>query len=256
MMYYFRETPIKFNCIGEGPVLLFLHGFLESSSMWKNIALQFSASYTILTVDLLGHGKSGVHGKSHTMELQAQMIKGLLDHLQIEEVTLIGHSMGGYIALAFAEAYPSHLKKLVLVNSTAQADSAERINNRKRAIKIIERTPTAFISMAISNLFTSEGQDRFAGEIDILKKEALQFPFDGIQANIRGMIKRKDRTSILQTLSVPTYMIYGTQDLIVSSEAIQEQTKDTEVTLIPTDSGHMSWLEEEDNFVKTLHFIV
>ena len=153
MIFLYKNIPIYYKTFGKGPVIVLLHGFLESSTMWKKLIPEFSKNNFLVTIDFPGHGKSGVISETHSMELMAEVVHELLKELNIASATFIGHSMGGYVALAYAELYEKEAEKLILLNSTPQADSEERKENRDRSIEIVGKVPEAYISMAIGNLF-------------------------------------------------------------------------------------------------------
>jgi pimeloyl-ACP methyl ester carboxylesterase len=117
--------------------MLLLHGFLESSTIWSTIVPELSKYNTLVILDLPGHGKSGCIAETHSMELMAEVVHSLLKFLKIKSVSFVGHSMGGYVALAFAEKYEHNIERLVLLNSTTNEDSTERKRNRERSLNII-----------------------------------------------------------------------------------------------------------------------
>ncbi len=198
MIFHYQNTPIYYKTFGEGPAMVLLHGFLESSTMWERLIPQLSKNNFVVAIDLPGHGKSGVISEVHSMELMATVVDALIQSLQITTATFVGHSMGGYVALAFTELFPEKVKKLFLLNSTPVADSEERKENRDRALAIIDKNPEAYISMAIGNLFADSSREAFSAEIETMKREAFSFPVEGIKAAIKGMRDRKDRTLILK----------------------------------------------------------
>lgn len=122
----YKHLNLHYTDQGAGDPIVLLHGFLEQKGMWKEIVAVFKKRYRVICLDLLGHGKTENLGYIHTMEDQAKMLKFLLDKLGISMCTLIGHSMGGYIALAFADLYRDCVTGLCLMNSTALADSTEK----------------------------------------------------------------------------------------------------------------------------------
>ena len=122
----FKNTKISYTDQGKGTAVVLLHGFLENQSMWKAFIPELVKKHRIITIDLLGHGETECLGYVHTMEDQADMVHHVLHELKIRKAVLIGHSMGGYVALAFAELYPDNVKGIVLQNSTSRADSEER----------------------------------------------------------------------------------------------------------------------------------
>ncbi len=255
MIYHFNEVPIFYEVTGVGPHMLLLHGFLESSTIWSTIVPELSKYNTLVILDLPGHGKSGCVAETHSMELMAEVVHSLLKFLKIKSVSFVGHSMGGYIALAFAEKYEHNIERLVLLNSTANEDSTEQKRNRKRALNIISVSKRAFINMAISHLFIESSRVRYASEIADLTKEAFTFPTEGITAAISGMKERKDRTRVLEKFRREKYVICGEEDPVVPLSASKEIASTTRSKLIILEGGHMSWLENEDETVKVLHFI-
>ncbi|SRX73229.1 alpha/beta fold hydrolase [Aequorivita antarctica] len=255
MTFHYKNIPIQYEISGNGPSLVLLHGFLESSTMWNSLIPQFSKNNTIVTIDFPGHGKSGVISEIHSMELMAEVVNELLQHLQISSATFIGHSMGGYVALAYAEMFSEKVEKLILLNSTPIADSEERKENRNRALKVIDQNPQVYISMAIGNLFAETSRKKFAAEIEMLKKEVYSFPVEGIKAAIKGMRDRKDRTVILKDFNKGKYMILAEEDPILPISDAKQLAEQCGVSVKIIEGGHMSMIENWDSVVKYLHFI-
>jgi len=117
--FNYKNIQIRYTSTGKGRVVVLLHGFLENLNMWDTIVPKLAKKNRVITIDLLGYGKSENLGYIHTMEDQAQLVKAVLKHLRLRKYILIGHSMGGYISLAFAELFPHSLKGLCLLNSTS-----------------------------------------------------------------------------------------------------------------------------------------
>lgn len=255
MIFHHHNTPIYYTDQGKGPVMIWLHGFLESSSMWHSLAPHFSKTQRIVTLDFPGHGNTPCAQEDHSMEFFASIVATLMEHLHITEATIVGHSMGGYVAMALTELHIEKVETLVLLNSVPSADSEERKRNRERALQLVPNAKDAFISMAITNLFSAPSRDIFYAEIDRAKKEALTFPLVGITKAIKGMKDRVDRTAILKDFSKPKYMICGIHDPIIAlsdSKAIANQTNSK---LFEVEGSHMNHIENEAEIVKILHFI-
>lgn len=255
MIFHYNNSFIYYTVQGSGPALLLLHGFMESSTMWNKIASTFYETRTVITLDFPGHGNSAIVAAEHTMELFAEITNALLDHLQIETCTAVGHSMGGYVVMAMAELFPKKIEKLVLLNSTPTEDSQDRKLNRERALELVPKVKDAFVSMAISNLFSKTAHEKFQSEIEHLKAEALRMIPKGITAAIKGMKNRKDRTSVLIDFSKPKYIICGTEDPILPLQDCKTISKNTNSKLFEVEGGHMSCIEEADSIVKIVHFI-
>lgn len=249
---FFKNTKISYTDSGKGAAVVLLHGFLENQFMWHNLIFVLEKKYRIITLDLLGHGDTACMGYVHTMEDMADVVHHVLIELKIRKVVLIGHSMGGYVALAFAELYPEMMKGLALLNSTSRADSEERKENRDRAIKAVKQNYTAFIKMSIANLFSEKNRYLLKNEIKTVKEEALKTPLQGIVAALEGMKIRKDREVILHFANFPMLLVLGKQDMVLNFEENSTQIENTKVNLVIFDDGHMSHIENKEPLTQTL----
>lgn len=248
----YKNTSISFTDSGEGNAVVLLHGFLENKKMWQEYVDLFSKNNRVINIDLLGHGETECLGYVHEMEDNANVVNEVLEHLQIEKAIILGHSMGGYVGLAFAELYPSKIKKLVLLNSTSKEDSAEKKLNRTRAIKAVKQNYLSFVSLAIANLFSENNRIRLVDEIEKVKEEALKTPLQGIIASLEGMKIRKDREFILQENRFPVLLILGKKDPVLSYEDSLSQIEDTTVELVSFEDGHMSHIENKEDLKNIL----
>ncbi|MFI1772894.1 alpha/beta fold hydrolase [Thalassobellus citreus] len=256
MVLTYKGIKLFYTDEGKGSPVILLHGFLENSNMWLPFIPALSKKNRIICIDLLGHGKTGCLGYIHSMELMAEAVEAILSHLKINKATLIGHSMGGYVALAFAEKHPNKIEGLCLMNSTAEADSKEKQINRNRAIVAVKQNHKTFIQLAISNLFRPKNRTIFSEEIKQIKKEALETPLQGIVAALEGMKIRKNRTSLLSNNDYKQMMIISKKDPALNYNNLIHQTKDTQVRIIEFPDGHMSHIENKYHFLqKIMHFI-
>ena len=249
----YKNTAVHYFDIGKGAAVVLLHGFLENQSMWNDFIPELSKRNRVVTIDLLGHGATECLGYVHTMEDQADMVQAILAELKIRKAVFVGHSMGGYIALAFAELFPEYMKGLVLMNSTSRADSDERKTNRERAIKAVKKDYTSFVRLSIANLFSEENRTKLVDEVEKVKLEALKTPLQGIIAALEGMKMRKDREVLLHVTTFPKMLILGKRDGVLNYEENTNQIENTDVQLLPFPDGHMSHIE---NNVGTLTAII
>ncbi|MEI2745664.1 MAG: alpha/beta hydrolase [Ottowia sp.] len=254
--FNYKNTNISFAEYGKGTCLVFLHGFLENKEMWNYFVPFFSEKHKVITIDLLGHGKSENLGYIHTMEDQADMVYALLQDLKIKNAIFIGHSMGGYVALAFAEMYTEKIKGLVLLNSTSRADSTERKENRDRAILAVKQNFAACIKMSIANLFSPENRTVLKNEIEQVKAEALKTSLQGIVAAQEGMKIRKDREVILHFATYPILLILGKKDPVLNYEETITQIETTKVNLVTFEDGHMSHIENKKELLNQLQIFL
>lgn len=252
----FKKTKIHYNDIGKGEAIILLHGFLENATMWNDFIPQWSKKNRIITIDLLGHGKSECLGYIHSMELMAETIAAIMSHLKIKQATLIGHSMGGYVALAFAELYPDLINGLCLMNSTTKSDSIIKQINRGRAIKAVKQNHKTFVRISISNLFRPKNRRLFSKEIKLVKQEALKTSLQGIIAALEGMKIRKDREQIFLLGTFKKMMMISKKDPVLNYQSLIKQVSNTNAQLVEFPDGHMCHIENNESFsYNIMHFI-
>ena len=252
MILQYKGINIFYTDNGNGDAVILLHGFLENSTMWEDFVTELSKKNRIICIDLLGHGNTGCLGYIHTMELMAEIIKHVLDQLKISYASLIGHSMGGYVALAFAENYPKMVKSVCLMNSTPNEDSKERKTNRERAIIAVKNNYKAFVRIAIVNLFRPKNRTIFSEKIKTIKEEALKTPVQGIIAALEGMKIRKDREKFFKNATFKKLMIISKKDPVLDYESLINQTKNTNIRVAIFPDGHMSHIENKSLFLQNI----
>ena len=252
----YKNRKVHYTSSGSGPTVVLLHGFLEDLTMWDELEGEFSKKNRVVRIDLVGHGLTENQGEVHSMEDQAEMVKKVLDELKIDQYAVIGHSMGGYIALALAELYPEDLTGLVLMNSTSLPDSEDKKRNRDRAVEAVKNNHKSFVRIAIPGLFAPENRDRLAERIKEVTEVALLIPKEGIVAALKGMKIRKNRSAVFKNGKYPRLMIVGKQDPALDLKTLIPQTKFPGVETVTFEDGHMSHIENryelEQNLLKFL----
>lgn len=251
MILKYKEIDVFYSVQGKGSAVILLHGFLENSTMWDEISNELVKKNKVICIDLLGHGKTNCQGYIHTMEEMATLVKQVLKELNLRKVTIIGHSMGGYVGLAFAEKYPKNLKGLCLLNSTSKPDSDERKQMRLRAIKMAQTNYKNLVKMSITNLFAEESRVLFSKEISFIKEQALQISVQGYIASTHGMRERTNKTEILKSIE-KKLIITGEEDPILPLKNIVKEAEETKTPLKILPKGHMSYLEEKDELLNLL----
>jgi pimeloyl-ACP methyl ester carboxylesterase len=247
--HIYKNIKVDYTDSGKGTAVVLLHGFLENQQMWRNMIPELTKKYRVITIDLLGHGQTECLGYVHEMEDQADMIHDVLTRLRIRKAVFIGHSMGGYIALAFAELYPDFMKGLLLMNSTSFADSDERKTNRDRAIKAVKKDYATFVRLSIANLFSEDNRTHLSNEIEKVKTEALKTPLQGIVAALEGMKIRKDREVLLHFGPYPKLLILGEKDPVLNYNENKIQVENTNAELVTFADGHMSHIENRTEII-------
>ena len=230
--------------VGERCIVL-LHGYLESMTIWEEFAYQLAPHARVIMLDLPGHGISMIKGEVHSMEMLADTVSALLEALGIERC----HSMGGYVALAFAERHPEQLEGLVLLHATPNADTEEKAADRQREIDAIKAgRKELLVRKAAARRFAEQNRKRFADEIDDCIEIALLCEDEGIVAIVRGMGERPDRNEMLSKLNVPQMFIFGRNDDYIPQEradGVVARHPQAEVVWLEQ-SGHMGFIEEAE----------
>lgn len=197
---------------GSGPALVLLHGFCEDSSMWWPYAEPFTKNHQVIGIDLCGFGKSDL-SQSSSMRRCAESVAAVLDVLNIEKAALLGHSMGGYIALAFAEQYPQRLSGLGLFHSQPFADSPAKKEEREKSIFFIERRGVKpFVGQLAKKLFGRRFAERQPEAIAAFIEQAASYSPEAVIAAARAMKNRPSRSAVLAKIQVPVLFLVGKED--------------------------------------------
>ncbi|MGW8316551.1 MAG: alpha/beta fold hydrolase [Bacteroidales bacterium] len=245
----YRGQEIRYEDQGNGACIVLLHGYLETGEIWKDFAERLGRNFRVIVPDLPGHGQSGTWGKVHTMEELAGAVKAVLEEERIEKILLVGHSMGGYVTMAFADLHPEALYGYVLFHSTCFADSEDKKRNRQREISLVLcGKKCQIVNVNIPKGFANENVERLKDQVEKARNIALENPDEGIVAMLNGMIQRPDRTRVLQDSSLPLLLIGGMEDNYIPVEVFEKL-----VSLAPharvlrlSGSGHMGFIEEPE----------
>jgi len=244
---------LHYEVAGQGKSIVFLHGFMENSKIWNPFVSLFSETHQVITIDLTGHGKSLTQNETNSIETMADDVIELVKHLGVEQATFVGHSMGGYVSLALAEVYPQFVDKVVLVNSTTLPDSNEKKEQRLKVIPTIHKNFSLFVRLSIPMLFAEELKPKMIDEMELLKTIALENSINGIEAALRGMRERPDRTSILYDLDKPFLIINGTKDTTIDVELFKTVIPEKENILVKNlNCGHVAFMEQKEEFIAVL----
>ncbi|MDR2564345.1 MAG: alpha/beta hydrolase [Prevotellaceae bacterium] len=233
---------------GDKTVVL-LHGYLESSNVWEGFAALLSKEFRVITFDLPGNGLSGTRLPEHDMEFMADVTSAVLDVCGVKSASVTGHSMGGYVALAFARKYFERIDKLCLFHSTPNPDSEEKKANRDREIELIEAGKRELIlRTAISGMFANENRKRLSEVIEEIVENAAVAEPEGTIACLRGMKNRDDMNGFLSSFTKPLMMIFGAKDNYISVETAEALMVKFPASrnLMLQNSGHSGFLEEAE----------
>jgi pimeloyl-ACP methyl ester carboxylesterase len=234
---------------GSGEPLLLVHGFAEDGAVWSDVASMLAGSCRLLIPDLPGSGRSGLLAGKTSMESLAMALRDLLDAAGIDKCVLIGHSMGGYITLAFAELYPERVRAFGFFHSTAYADTDEKRTNRRKSIEFIGQHGAApYIRQSTPNLFSPVTRESRPSLIEDMVGRYSDFAPESLNAYLEAMMERPDRTAVLERFKGPVLFIIGEQDGVVPFDQSLKQAhipRIAAIHLLPT-AGHMGMLEDPD----------
>ncbi len=231
--------------------IVLLHGYLESMLVWDDFAPLLYNSARVITLNLPGHGISVVDGELHTMDFLADTVAAGLSSLGVEKCCVVGHSMGGYVALSMAEKYPELVESLVLLSSTPNSDSEQKIENRKREIELDKAGKKEMIAkVAPAAGFAPQNRTKreIKEHIEDLKELVYITEEEGIIALLNGMIQRKDQNEMLRNFKGRQTFIFGRCDEYITEDianSIIENQPQAEVVWLES-SGHMGFLEESE----------
>ena len=250
----YKEKKIFFAESGKGKTIVLLHGFTETSKMWDSFRDQLSESFRVIVIDLAGHGKSESLEPIHTMELQADVVYEVLKKRKVKKCVMIGHSMGGYVTLAFALKYPEMLKGLCLFHSHPFPDSPEDRKNRGRTINVVKQDKFGFVASFIPALFPEGSRRKFGKEIKKLVEHGSEIPKEGIIAALEGMKIRKNQSAVLKSIKVPVLFILGLKDPKAPLDRLWKMISLPQHSecLILRNVGHMGYLEAPEETLKMI----
>jgi pimeloyl-ACP methyl ester carboxylesterase len=242
---------LHYSSYGSGQTIVLIHGFCENSTCFNEQVFLLKDHYNIICIDLPGHGQSA-ETSSFSMEWVAEQIKEVLETCGVQKCVMIGHSMGGYVTLAFAQKYAAYLKGYGLLHSTANADSEERKAKRDQTIGVIREKGAAFyVEQFIPPLFAA-GTDSVL--ISARQQSNKHISSTTLIACLTAMKNRPDSNALLSSSLLPVAFIAGGKDVIIPVADMLAQAASVpvaQVTCLP-DAAHMGMLEKPQEVSKAI----
>ncbi|MBI4199830.1 MAG: alpha/beta fold hydrolase [Chloroflexi bacterium] len=248
--------------VGRGEPVVLLHGFPLNRDMWQAQVAALSPRFRVIAPDFRGHGGSSVlspvaaaDGDVHHMETLAEDVRGLLDHLRLEQVSLVGFSMGGYVAFAFYRRYRARVKALVLADTRPQADSPEARQGREATVRTALKEGTSAVAQTLAGRMlapeTLQGRPQLAEQV---RGMMTSTPLIGWMGDLRGLARRSDSTATLAIITCPTLILVGQKDALTppaDSQLMAQHIKGAKLVEVPS-AGHLAPLEQPEAFNKAL----
>ena len=234
---------LRYQINGQGPALFFLHGFLEDAEIWDALVGPLSLNYTCIQIDLPGYGTNTDSLFPDQLAEISHALEHLREKLSLNSFSIVGHSMGVYIGLAWLELAKIQPRAFVAVNGSVYRDNPERLIERKRSISLIERHKDAYVKMAIKGLFLQEQLTLYFDEIAQLTTRTLKVPKLTLTQSIRAMSTRVDHRQTLKNFLGHKHLVAGDQDPLFPLNLSRDMALNTGAKLHTYSGSHMGWLE-------------
>ena len=262
--YHYGVDELAYFDTGKGnqTTLLFIHGFGEDHCIWKAQIQYLSQYYRIIAPNLPGvHCKplNIHHSQAPQINLYVEIMHELMHHLNIEQYYVMGHSMGGYIGLAFADYYTNHVMGLGLIHSTTYADSDAKKTSRLKVAEFLEEHGTLkYLETATANLFSNQFKEQHPDQIQTVIDSASDISKEAMIQFVMAMRNRRAHSHLLTQKLIPIWMIVGKEDIAVPFEDSQAQIEllPKKNVLILEQVGHMGMLEATDKVNLAIHHFI
>ncbi len=244
----FKNKSIFYSVSGQGKPVVLIHGVPADGSLWSSQSAFLANHFQLIIPDLPGSGKSEL-ADDVSIDAMADMIKYILDTENAGEAVIIGHSMGGYVAVAFADKFPEAVKALGLFHSSAYADSEEKKASRKKNIGFIQKHGSyEFIRQSTPGLFSDDFKTNHKEVVEGIIEKYKNFNPESLAGYQQAMMDRTDRRKVLEQIACPVLFIIGTHDKAIPLEDSMEQCHIPSLSYIHIlkNSGHMGMLEEAE----------
>lgn len=249
MLHFFEK--------GQGPALLFLHGFCESGEMWRHLADSLSTQYRVLCPDLPGFGSSPITHPITCLEDVAEQLEEWMDAHQIKDPIVLGHSLGGYVALALLERMGDRIKAIGLLHSTAFGDDEEKKEMRNRVLIFLKKHGAAkFVTSFVPQLFPEHRREELADAITQAIEDGKRSSLEGLLAYTIAMRDRKNRLAVLEQFVGPKLLLAGTLDGAVKIDSSRAQQGAYTHYIELEGVGHLGMVEEKEKSLAVLQNFV
>ncbi|MCW5906718.1 MAG: alpha/beta hydrolase [Chitinophagales bacterium] len=246
---------MHYKVSGKGKAVVLVHGFMEEGSMWNDVVRALSKSHKVIVPDLEGFGNSPLKHSSAklSMEKYADDVFEMLQKEKVKKCIMLGHSMGGYITLHFAEKHPAMLSAFGLLNSHCFEDTPEKKANRQKTIEFVRKNGTKhFVRELYHVIFHESYQKKNKKLIDSLIAKALKYSPEAVMLATEAMMKRKGKEEVLKSAKVPVLLVNGKEDPAAPFELTLKQASfpaEAHIHLF-ADSAHMSVFERKKETIR------
>lgn len=243
--FSFNNSEIFYSVSGTGKPILFVHGYMSSSEIWESLTREFDDEFKVITVDLIGHGRSSTCKLQPDFSVYTNILQHVLDLENISACILVGHSLGGYVALDFLYSFPHKVSGIVLMHSHPFPDDEKRSNLRsKEAEMILSGKKDILISMNIHRSLYNDETPYMRSVYDKIRRIALNTSDQGCIFALEAMKTRDSKVDFLRTTNIPVMFILGKHDQYLPYTYILDAEFCNAYILILENSAHYGFLEE------------
>jgi pimeloyl-ACP methyl ester carboxylesterase len=242
----FRGCELVYEIRGEGTAVMLVHGFTEDRRIWDPLLPGIENKYQWIIPDIPGSGDSAYDGSLNQIMDFAEFIGAVLKNENLKKLVLIGHSMGGYMSLAFAEKYPEKIHALGLFHSGSYPDSEEKKESRDKNIRFIKNhDPALFVEQSIPGLFSESFKAEHPEEISKLTDRYANFKRESLVQYLEAMKNRPATTDVLKSITKPVLFIIGEEDKAIPIKDSLELCHLPRISYIHilTRTAHMGMIE-------------
>lgn len=245
---FIQKVKIHYTISGSGPCIVLLHGFAEDCSIWVNQIEKLQDHYEVIAIDLPGFGKSQPINKEHfSLDDIAELIHEFIMQRKLNHFIMIGHSLGGYVAVSYLKKYPEKLLGLGLFHSHIFNDSSEKIAVRIKSIEFIQKNGTLpFLHTSIPGLF--KNHKNFRKEIIKLIESASTLSEATLIGYYYAMMNRLDASEMIQKTNLPILFAIGQYDQTITfKDSFRQLSMPNQAhVFILRSSAHMGMIEEPE----------
>lgn len=256
LFFFYKNTHIAYTITGIGMPIVLLHGYCENSEMWTDTIQKLKKQYMLITIDLPGFGHSACIEEGYTIADLSEMVILLIEQLSLDKVSVLGHSMGGYVGLEILANYGNRLVSLGLIHSHCFEDTAERKANRLKSLDFIEKHGTEpFLKSFFVNLFAPQNYDANKNEIASLIRNTAKLSNKAVIDGAIALLSRKSHVETLQKTQLPIFIYAGEQDSAIPTDyslKMASLAKFCDFHLY-SNIGHMGFYENKKEFLKSVN---
>lgn len=244
-----KKDLLNYRVVGDGYPVVFLHGFLESNTMWDELASSLALHYKCIFVELPDHGESQPLMEKPSIDIFAKRVISNLANVTNQPYSLVGHSLGGYVALKIVEQLNAFNERIILLNSHPWEDSTSKKEERNRVIEVVSKNKALFIQTAIPNLYRSP--EKHSLKVTSLIDEAMKMDSSSIIDTLVAMRDRSDTTRVMSEIKEKCLVIQGKYDHLIDSVKMEELTVECSNKFqMILNAGHMAHHENKEEVVK------